>query len=381
MSIEKPSVYSVVLNNFQNDNRVRKQAVSLASNGYHVTVVAIWENGLQTTEAFSDFSVVRIKLLSKSWPRLLPFQVFKYLEFVTRAFFLVRKGRYIHCNDLDALTVGYLCKLFRVTKKSEIKVIYDAHELETEVESLVGFGKIIAKILEKTMIARVDASITVCDSIANIYAEQYKIAKPQVVRNIPIYEVVHESFILRQLHNIPTNKFIFISQGMLSPGRGLETLLVIAEQNQSEGFVIVFMGKGILEKKIRDAARRLSNVFFQPFVKPEEITFYTSSADCGICFTEDICLNSHYCLPNKLFEYMMAEIPIICSDLPEMKNFVETTGTGYTVNSTSPDDLLRVMKLVMDSDKNDIKRKLVEAKKHHNWSNEEITLLETYKSL
>ena len=67
------------------------------------------------------------------------------------------------------------------------------------------------------MIARVDASITVCDSIANIYAEQYKIAKPQVVRNIPIYEVVHESFILRQLHNIPTNKFIFISQGMLSP--------------------------------------------------------------------------------------------------------------------------------------------------------------------
>lgn len=380
ISTMKPSVYSVVLNNFLNDSRVKKEAVSLASNGYQVTVVALWENGLQISENFTDFSLIRIKLVSRNWPRILPFQVLKYLEFVVRAFFLVRKGDFIHCNDLDALTVGYFCKIFRFPRKAELKVIYDAHELETEVNGLTSFRKKIAKILEKTMIGKADALITVCDSIAEIYMDQYQIEKPFVVRNIPQFEEVNGSSLLRQIHDIPANKFVFISQGMLSPGRGLEILLDIAEQNQEDDFVVVFMGKGILEERIQASAFNFDNVVFQPFVKSEEIISYTSSADCGICFFEDNCLSHHYVLPNKMFEYMMAEIPIVVSNLPEMQKFADETGVGFSAEQGSHEDLSRVMRKVMRLEKSAIKKKLIEAKKSYNWEGEEIVLLEAYKS-
>jgi len=180
-----PSVFSIVLNNFLSDSRVKKQAESLASNGYRVTVVAMWEDGLETSETVSNFSVVRIKLLSKNWPRILPFQILKYLEFVIRSYFLVKKGHYIHCNDLDALAVGFFCKVFRFTKRRELKVIYDAHELETEVSGLTRLTKKVVQLLEKIMISRADAVITVCDSIAEFYANLYGISQPYVVRNIP----------------------------------------------------------------------------------------------------------------------------------------------------------------------------------------------------
>jgi len=166
----------------------------------------------------------------------------------------------------------------------------------------------------------------------------------------------------------------------MSPGRGLETLLEIAEQNQDDGFGVVFMGRGVLESKIQDKAGRFNNIVFQPFVKSEEITRYTSSADCGICFFEDTCLSNHYSLPNKMFEYMMAEIPIIASDLPEMRKFVESTGVGFVAKESSSEDLLRVMRQVMAMGKDSVKEKLMKAKKANNWEAEEVKLLDAYKS-
>ena len=371
-------VTSIVLNNFKNDSRVLKENISLQNAGYDVKVVALHDEGQKEFESIQNIPVHRIKLKSRGWSKNKIVQLFKYFEFIYRVVKEYKDSDIIHCNDLNALPIGVLTKKFF---NKNVKVVYDAHEYETEINGLHGFQKKLTKQLEKYLIKYADRVITVSDAIAGEYVKLYNIEKPLLVLNTPPYKEIVKKDIFRETLNIGKDKTIFLYQGGLSSGRGIEILLDTFKLINDEKSVIVFMGYGPLEELVVSISKEYKNIYFHKAVSPDVLLDYTSSADFGISTIEDSCLSYRYCLPNKMFEYLMAELPVIVSNLYEMRRLVENNQIGVVAKENTPDGLKEAIEKSVKLDKIELSKNIKKVKNIYNWEEQEKILLEVYKGL
>tara|TARA_B110000908_G_scaffold29973_1_gene35406 strand:- start:796 stop:1953 length:1158 start_codon:yes stop_codon:yes gene_type:complete len=383
------SVASIVLNNFLNDSRVLKEAISLRNNDFKVCVIALHENDLAQEEIVEDILVRRVKLSSRNWSKNKFVQIFKYFEFLHKAYQLVKRKEIIHCNDLKALPVGFLVKkLFN----SQVKIVYDAHEYETQMYGLSKLDKFFAFIIEKNLISSADVVFTVSDSIADEYKKLYGIAKPRLIYNTPVYKDVAEfsenDNVFRQKFNIAENQKIFIYQGGFSKSRGIESILVAFDHLHSNYKgekdslpVIVFMGYGLLLPLVLQFSNRCSNIFYHPAVKINDVFDYTKCADFGILYTENSCLNNYYCMPNKIFEYLMAEVPVIASNTKDVKSFVDKKNVGEVAESNDVYGLLNAIKKILSKDASQFRENILSVKKEYNWESQEKKMIESYHNL
>jgi len=384
------SVVSIVLNNFKNDSRVLKENISLQKAGYNVKVVALWEDGLEEFETVQNIPVHRVKLKSKNWSKNKMVQLVKYFEFIYRATKLYKNSDIVHCNDLNTLPIGFIIKKFF---NKNVKIVYDAHEYETEINGLKGIQKTLIKKLEKFLIKYADKVITVSNAIANEYVKLYNIEKPALVLNTPPYKKIEKKDIFREAFTIAKEQIIFLYQGGLSRGRGIEILLETFKNIEKEGRrkkgegnfnlqpCIVFMGYGELENLVKEYSKKYENIYFHEAVTPEALLNYTSSADFGILFYENNCLNHYYCSPNKMFEYLMAEIPVIVSNLYEMKRLVEDNHIGVVTKENTSKGLREAVEMAVQLNKNELEKNIQKVKDIYNWEEQEKILLSHYKEL
>jgi glycosyltransferase involved in cell wall biosynthesis len=372
------NVVSIVLNNFKNDSRVLKEAISLRNDSYDVTVVALWEKTLKEYDIVNQVPVHRVKLKSRKFSTNRLIQLIKLSEFVYIVGKKYRNCDILHCNDLDGLLIGVLVK--NIFNK-KIKIVYDAHEYETELNGLKGIQKKLVKWVEKSLIKYADKVITVSDAIANEYVKLYDIKKPVLVLNTPPYKKIEKKNIFRETLGIKEEETIFLYQGGLSKGRGIEILLETFKSIDNENAVIVFMGYGPLEILIKETSKKYKNIYFHQAVSPDVLLDYTGSADFGILFYENNCLNHYYCSPNKMFEYLMAEIPVIVSNLYEMRRLVESYNIGVVARENNVEGLKNAIKNALKLDKEVLKENIKKVKKIFNWENQEKVLLNVYKEL
>jgi len=370
-------VTSIVLNNFKNDSRVLKENISLQRAGYDVTVVAMYEEPLEEFEKVQGIDVHRVKIKSRSLSKHPMVQFFKYLELLYRVVKAYKKSDILHCNDLNALPIGVVIKKF-FNKK--VKIVYDAHEYETETNGLGGLKQKVVRLIEKRLIKHTDAVITVSNLIAEEYVRLYGIKKPALVLNTPVYKTVEKKNLFREEFGIKKEQKIFLYQGALNSGRGLETLLEAFKELKSNS-VIIFMGYGVLAPLIAQSAKESENIYFHEAVSPEVVLDYTSSADFGISTIEDSCLSYRYCLPNKMFEYMMVGIPLLVSPLPEMKKVVEEYNVGVVLEENSVDGVKKSVEEAMTLDVKTLENNLEVAKAIYNWQEQEKVLLKVYNEL
>lgn len=323
------TVALLVLNPFTNDSRVLKEAQSLKRAGYDPFVVALHEPGLAERELVHGIAVHRVRLLSRGWPKVLPAQLFKYFEWLWRAFLLARKAAIVHCNDLPTLPAGAVA---RMLSRKRTRVVYDAHEFEINDVANEPRWKIrIKSLMERFWIRHADATMTVSESIADEYVRMYGIAKPALVLNCPPLAPLPEADLFRSTLGIASDSLIFLYQGGLAPGRGIESIIAAFKAMSDNSRVVVFMGYGPLATMIQDAAATHGNIYYHPAVSPDVLPAYTASADVGLCLIENLCLSYNYCLPNKLFEYLMAGLPVLVSDLQELRRFVRQHPVGPIV--------------------------------------------------
>ena len=213
----------------------------------------------------------------------------------------------LHCNDLSALFVGVCAKIIR----PELNLVYDSHELAINDVPYQSARSIrLNKVLEGLLIKFACSVINVSNSIAKEYSRLYNIPKPYLVLNCPPYHEQTKHNLFREKLGIRSDQFIFLYQGGLSTGRGIELLLEAFTDLDIDKNVLVCMGYGPLESLIKEKAREQNTVYFHPAVSPDVLLNFTSSAGYGILFYEDTCLNHRYCSPNKIFEYLMAGLPI-----------------------------------------------------------------------
>ena len=299
-----------------------------------------------------------------------------------KLFFLFAKNAkdadIVHCNDLYTLPMGVIVK--KIYNKNA-KIVYDAHEFETEVAGLSRWKKVVRKVMERVFIRYADRIITVSDSIANEYAKMYGIQKPKLVLNTPVYQEIEKKDLFRERFSIRKDQVIFLYQGGFSKGRGIETLIEAFKSLKDDKSVIVFMGYGVLEDMVKKAAKESDSIYYHEAVSPKILLDYTSSADFGILFNENSCLNHYYCSPNKMFEYLMAEIPVIVSNLYEMKRLVESNKIGVVAKENSAEGLKDAIKEIVKLDRRELEESIKKVKKVYNWEEQEKVLLDIYKEL
>jgi len=109
-----------------------------------------------------------------------------------------------------------------------------------------------------------------------------------------------------------------------------------------------------------------------PFSKLHVIT---DNADLGLSFEEDTCLAYRYALPNKVFDYISSEIPILLSDLPEFKKIIQKYNVGMILKSRKPKDVADQITQILSINKSEFLSELKVAKKDFCWENEEKELL------
>ena len=372
-------VTSIVLNNFKNDSRVLKENISLQKAGYDVKVVALHEESLKEYDKVQNIQVHRVKLKSRGWSKHKLVQLLKYFEFIYKVVKQYKNSSIIHCNDLNTLPIGVIIKKFF---NKDAKIVYDAHEYEiNDVPKQSQRSIKIKYYVEKFFIKYADKVITVSNAIADEYVKLYNIEKPALVLNTPPYKEIKKKNIFRETFGIQENQTIFLYQGGLSHGRGIEILLETFKTIDDENAVIVFMGYGSLENMIKKTSKEYKNIYLHQAVSPNVLLDYTSSADFGISTIEDSCLSYRYCLPNKLFEYLMAEIPVIVSNLYEMRRLVKINRIGIVAEENTPQGLKKAIKEAVKLDKEELKTNIQKVKTIYNWEEQEKILLDTYKGL
>lgn len=376
--MSKKRVTHIVLNNFKNDSRVLKEVTSLAKVGYTVNVIAIHDEGQKEQELIEKVDIRRLKLKTRRLPKVTYIQVFKYVEFICRALKLMKQNQLVHCHDLNALVVGVLAKV----SKKNIVIIYDAHELETEVVYDKGIMKRIKKAVESFCIKYVERTITVSESISRWYEKQYNISKPEVLYNCPplIKNNRKELNIFRKKFNIPETSLIFLYQGGLTFDRGVEEVIE-AFKTLDMRFCVIFMGYGPLQPFIEKASKSYENIFYHDAVDPIDLNLYTSSADIGFSLIQNTCLSFNYCLPNKLFEYISANVPVVVSNLEEMAEFIKKYKVGYCLEYKNTEKLVEFVRQLDRNALCKFSESLTETSQIYNWEQQEIKLISLYQEV
>jgi len=286
------------------------------------------------------------------------------------------RGRKLSCINAHSLAVLPLC--VAACALTGARLVYDTHELETEASGRKGLHQKIGRWVESILIRRSDMVFTVSDSIAKWYACAYAILPPTVVRNIPQVQqpASLDLATLRKKMGLRPDRIVFIYQGGFLVGRGVERLLRVFAALPE--FDLVCMGSGPLQAVITQAAAEQPNIHLIPPVAPHEVLNYSRVADVGMCLTENSCLSYYYSLPNKLFEYLHAGLPVIVSPLLEQEQLVSEFRCGWV----APEDDTAFIKMLRKIDVAAItaRREGINlATQSLQWNEEKARLIQTYK--
>ena len=271
--------------------------------------------------------------------------------------------------------------MFLKIKNKKIKIIYDCHEYETERDNMTILKKYIYKKIEKFFIYYCNFTITVSNSIMLEYQKLYNINNLETVYNTPFYSKNIASNIFREKFKISSDYKIYIYQGKFANSRGIEKYIEVFKQLKNSKCCLILMGYGPLIKTVQEAVNNNENIFYQEAVTLDEIHKYTSSADYGLNVTNNTCLSRYYALPNKLFEYVMARIPIIASNDYERGRFVRENQIGFVVENTEINSIKKNIILSLDYEKKQFFSRLDKLAKNYNWDMESKKLLKIYREL
>ena len=371
-----------VFNAFTHDARVYKEAQTLLAAGHRVLVLALAREGLPEREVVDGIAVRRIPLSTRRWPRSTLTQALKYVEYFTRTLraALAWNADVYHAHNANTLLIGAAAARLR-----RAWLVYDAHEFErgrnwgsSNVPLL--FRQLWA-LPERLAIHRAELVITVCDSIAAELVRLYNVEPPAVVRNIPLYHGSVPPAPLRRRMDLDDATPLVIYQGVVTANRGLEPLLEAI--SRLEGVALAVFGSGPRLAHFRNEVHRrglADRVCFTGQIPLEELPAYTAAGDVGAALIQNACLSYYYCLPNKLFEYLHAGLPVVASNFPEIASVVRRFDVGALVDPEDPEQIASALRAVLTPPERRaaLRAHARRAATHYTWQEEEARLLQAY---
>ena len=338
-----------VLEIVRTDPRVMREATALKEAGFAVSIVDVEEEHTRPTE--EDFQGICLKhILMPSSFISTHFDRWSFIRagqlLLDSALRLTQASADIyHAHDIEALPACYIAALLRCKP-----LIFDAHELPLSERPLSEMNKSrqwlhkLLAVLFVSMLRRCAGVITVSPPLVEELRQRYQVPEVTLIRNLPPYQVVPQSDRLRQSLGLSPDTRIAFYQGNLQPDRSLD-ILVRAAPFLARDIVIVMMGKDMKSTRARLEALIASEgvadrVKILPPVPYEELLDWTASADIGlIVYASDYSRNVQMMLPNKLFEYLMAGLPVLTSPLDAVTEVIRTYDVGQIVSSLAPADV------------------------------------------
>lgn len=387
-SVSSPSVCMHVLTTARTDQRVMREATALAEAGYAVTIVDIERD--VSRPAVEVVAGVRLKHMFVPGrfkrTRFKPWFLVKLAGTVVRGSWAVMRtpADAYHAHDDTALPACYIAA--RLRRK---RLVFDAHELPLVQPNLTRWRRLtaIARAVLRAMAPRCDGLITVSAPIAEEIRVRYGGPSATLVRNIPPYLPPMTSDRLRTMVGASEARKIAIYQGGLQENRSLD-VLVRGAKYLDPRHLIVLMGSGESRDRLQsllDQEGVGDRIRIIPPVPYQELLEVTASADAGlIVYRGAYSLNVQYCLPNKLFEYMMAGVPVICSELDAVAGIVREFDIGVVVPTLDPETVGRVISATLDdTDGRERMRRnaLAASLRTFRWDVEQRSLLALYENV
>jgi glycosyltransferase involved in cell wall biosynthesis len=336
----------LVRNAYAHDTRVEKEARTLVAAGHRVSIVADAARGLPAHETRGGSEVHRVERRGPPIPGL---------RFVVHEWRLARRLRDLRPTVLHAHDTNALVPVAAAAARLGIPYVYDAHDLwlgrprRQRGVMYFALSQLYHGLVERLLIPRATAALTVSPPIVGHLRRRYRLP---VVHLVPNYPVVGGPVERRELGDLPGGDAIdparpvVLYLGGLMAGRGLGELV------DAIGLVpevqLVLLGSGAEEGRLLARARVVgASVHLLSPVPPELVEAYAASADVGVSPIVPSCLNYRYSLPNKLFQYMAAGIPLVASDFRQVREVVEGSGCGVVVDTTRPEAIARAIRRIL----------------------------------
>lgn len=291
----------------------------------------------------------------------------------------------VQVHDLPGLEAGV-----QLANERKVPLVYDAHELYPEQRSFSKVQRNICATAEAKLIKQAQQVFAVNESIAEEMAKRYGIPKPITLLNAidppPGFDPKERFDLLREKLSLAPERRILLFQGGFSPHRNLEKLIEAMRFVTTGDVDLVLMGFGLFGDKLKGIAMRHGLldkcVYFLPAVPQSELLQHSASADVGIIPYPHVDLNSYYCTPNKLFEFIQAGLPILANDSPELRRFVGEQGFGlvrplHTAQqiASAVDDVFACKELSV------WKSRLISQRNHFSWSAQSHAYLDAMSPL
>lgn len=361
------SIVFTVTNDLSYDQRMKRICTVLANAGYSVTLIG-FKKIASIPLGKSDYHEKRLNLIFKKGKLF-------YVEFNIRLFLLLLFGKRYHIYgavDLDTILPHFI-----VSRLKQSALVYDAHEYFTELPEIADrpFIKSIWEYIARITLPYIHYNYTVGSAIANELSERY--GRPyQVIRNVPEYYAAP----LREGHS---GKKIFLYQGALNKGRGIEEMMQAIQDMDAE---LHIAGEGDLSDALRVFAKTLphaTKIKFLGYVPPAELVEITQTVFAGLNLVSNEGKSYYLSLSNKFFDYIMAGIPQVTMDYPEYADLNNQYNVALTIDKLEVAQLKSAMQQLMDDTSlyNQLAENTGKAAKELNWQLEKEKLLKIYADI
>ena len=358
------SVLIIFLGNIHYDSRATNFYNSFCERGYIVKVISFdWLTKDFKTER-GNISVYKLK---KGF-----FSIGFYLKFSLLLSFrlLFTKADFIFAEDVYTLPFAVILSKFKNST-----IFYDSREIYGHLAGLSKRKKLQAfwGWVEKRSIKGVNVVMTTGEMDSEFIEKEYSLKSTLVIRNLPFQSEVKESFDFRKHLNLDESKKILLYQGVILHGRGLGIILNLL--SRLKNCVLIVLGDGEYKGYYEALAKKNNiekEVFFFGKIEQSELLRYTSGADIGLAIIENLSLSYYFALPNKMFEYIYCGVPILVSNLPQMKSIVDKYKVGFYVDPDNSEDIIKQLNNLLDN--NELRNKFKEnckiAAGELNWNRE-----------
>jgi glycosyltransferase involved in cell wall biosynthesis len=368
---KKTRIIFAVTNDLSTDQRVHKVITSLLKKNTEITLVGRkLKNSLPIER---PYQTVRFSL---------PFNkgALFYATFNLRLFFYLLFSRFdlVVANDLDTLP-GSHCAV-KIRRK---KLVYDSHEYFTEVPELHNrpMVKKIWTAIEENIFPKLNKIYTVNQSIANIYSKKYN-KKIAVIRNVsPVWHDFSKESIQLDASLKDFIPYVILQGAGININRGAEELvdafcyikhlkLIIV----GGGDVLPVLEKKVVQKNLEKKVILLGKKNYQELMK------ITAKAFLGVSLDKNTNLNYQYSLPNKIFDYIQAGVPILASRLTEIEKIITHYNIGDFIDNHDPGHIAKKINEIYENQKqyNIWKHNIKKAATELCWENQEELLYNIY---